>query len=619
MIQRCLHLNKTCLSVLSLLLVLSPLSVSAQEKRAGKTYVVLIGVEKYNKPTIPEVQFANADVHAVEHEFETLFKFYPVLPPLKPDNKQPSPNPSKSPVLPLLNKDGKSGQMIVMTTDSQNALLEPTSQNIMDVLEALRGVLTKDDTLIIFWAGHGREQAGNYYLWTMDAYPTSLVRLQSTTITLETVKSLLGGIQIGSLILFIDSCRDDPEPGRGQSPNNSTEPFVSRVGTFAKDLTYSGNYAVLFACNKNQRAYPDPDHKHGIFTYYLLEAIRAGKRSIREIADYVRPKVNDWSVKRAKTTQKIQNPQEKDLQTPILNSVGAGNILLDTSLPITDPKKEIAPQPKKAPPHKPLQMKLLAKKAEEYKIDFILIQQGEFQMGDADQSDNPPHKVQLSEFAISKHLITVDQYRKFCEDTKRPMPPAPDKEPYNFNPDWRKRDHPIINVTWEDANAYCEWLSKKTGLNLKLPTEAQWEKAARGTDGLKYPWGNNWDTDVPLNKLLHRANTQYGDNTGTASVGICPDGKSPYGVFDMAGNVWQWCRDWYDRDYPRMGPTEDPPGPELAEQGGARVLRGGAWNTPNDPKYYRSSYRSSNDPKYPSMSNGFRVVVEPDIEEAIGP
>jgi formylglycine-generating enzyme required for sulfatase activity len=186
--------------------------------------------------------------------------------------------------------------------------------------------------------------------------------------------------------------------------------------------------------------------------------------------------------------------------------------------------------------------------------DMIRIPEGEFVMGsDARWPDEGPmHIVYLESFYIDKFEVTNSQYQRFIESTDRPAPM--DWENNRYPPG--KIDHPVVFVTWFDANDYCHWRDKR------LPTDAEWEKAARGTDGRWFPWGNDFDAkkaNVPQLKL-----------GGTTSVGKFPEGNSPYGVSDMAGNVWEWTASWY-KAYPgNRRPTEN-----YGEK--YRVLKGGSW------------------------------------------
>ena len=194
--------------------------------------------------------------------------------------------------------------------------------------------------------------------------------------------------------------------------------------------------------------------------------------------------------------------------------------------------------------------------------------------------EEPQHKVTLDNYWIYKNDVTVAQYRKFCSATGRTMPDAP---PWGW-----EDDHPVVKVTWDDAAAYAGWAK------VHLPTEAQWEKAARGTDGRIYPWGNDWDKT--------KANSSEGGPGQTTPVGSYPGGASPYGCLDMAGNVFQWCADWYG-PYDAAA-TKNPAGPATGDY--FRVLRGGSWNYHSDN--CRSAYRNNISPSYWDITYGFRCV-----------
>ena len=225
--------------------------------------------------------------------------------------------------------------------------------------------------------------------------------------------------------------------------------------------------------------------------------------------------------------------------------------------------------------------------------EMVLVPAGPFPMGEDNNPENPRHIVRLSAYYIYKNVVTVAMYEKFCVETKREMPSAPD-----FNPNWSRKDHPIVNVSWDDAKAYCDWAE------MRLPTEAEWERAARGIDGRKYPWGNGFDTN-----RLQCSKDKYGDAGGTAVVGKFPSGASPYGVLDMAGNVWQWCADWYDKDFPgsRQGAELDPMNQSVGEQK-SRIARGGSC-CDNVEVNFRSAFRLRNDPAVRNFNVGFRCCL----------
>ena len=223
---------------------------------------------------------------------------------------------------------------------------------------------------------------------------------------------------------------------------------------------------------------------------------------------------------------------------------------------------------------------------------MVSIPAGEFTMGsqDGDPDERPAHKVHVDAFSMDVYEVTVGQYAAFLQATGVNSPL--DWQTMN-QPAHQKR--PVANVDWVDAAAYCKWAGKR------LPTEAEWEKAARGTDGRLYPWGN--DPPTPLHANFGK--TEWNNHGVLTPVGTFEGGKSPYGIYDMAGNVWEWVSDWYDYNYYKTSPSQNPTGPSM---GGTKVIRGGAWNS--NPRAMRSANRSLISPTDQGL-DGFRCAKTP--------
>ncbi len=241
-------------------------------------------------------------------------------------------------------------------------------------------------------------------------------------------------------------------------------------------------------------------------------------------------------------------------------------------------------------------------------------------MGAADQDldERPVHQVYVSEFLIGRYPVTQDEYAKFIAATGHP-PPAAGRVPRIAVPmtgaefaalaaDYVWRDdappsgrgaHPVVLVAYEDVVAYCQWLSGAIDRDVRLPTEAEWEKAARGgVDGRRYPWGDEQPDASRGNSSVDPPRLQRGTRpTGT----YAPNG---YGLYDVAGNVWEWVSDWYDAEYYGAGAWRDPRGPSA---GWMRTVRGGAWTT-DDPRMLRCACRHPVPPDTYAYSIGFRIV-----------
>ena len=244
-------------------------------------------------------------------------------------------------------------------------------------------------------------------------------------------------------------------------------------------------------------------------------------------------------------------------------------------------------------------------------MELVLVPAGAFVRGSPDGhfSERPPHSVYVDDFLIDVHEVTNSQFEKFVRDSG-----------YESQGPWKRgygkgqEDYPVRFVTWYDAKAYAKWAGRD------LPTEAMWEKAARGVSGYVYPWGSEWKDGV--------ACVDRDVSAGPQAVGSYPAGASPFGCVDMAGNVWEWVDDWYDRFcYERfLGPKliRDPTGPEdgappemrFVESGTAagnerstrKVIRGGGW-VKQGRENARCAKRTAGDPRNWLNDTGFRCAI----------
>jgi formylglycine-generating enzyme required for sulfatase activity len=228
-------------------------------------------------------------------------------------------------------------------------------------------------------------------------------------------------------------------------------------------------------------------------------------------------------------------------------------------------------------------------------IDAVMVQvpAGEFTMGnDASEMDlaKPAHTVYLDTFSIDKYEVTNAQYQR-CVDAGKCSPPAKSESKTRL---WyygapKYNNYPVIYVSWDDAQKYCAWAGKR------LPTEAEWEKAARGTDGRIYPWGNTFDA--------RNLNSSEGGKGDTTAVGAYPADVSPYGALDMAGNVSEWVADRYDENYYANSPRNNPPGPSAGQ---GHVQRGGCWFF--DQEFARVTRRLYDETSRTIFDTGFRCA-----------
>jgi formylglycine-generating enzyme required for sulfatase activity len=248
---------------------------------------------------------------------------------------------------------------------------------------------------------------------------------------------------------------------------------------------------------------------------------------------------------------------------------------------------------------------------------------GDYLMGasDAQEDERPVHRVFVGEFFIGRFPVTHDEYARFIRATGYPAPSISRlplitvggrdsvfrelAAPYvweNDQPPVGHGSHPVVLVRYEDALEYCRWLSDEMSRVVRLPTEAEWEKAARGgIEGQRYPWGN----DIDSSHANFLADSAVKSERGTRPTGTYP--PNAYGLYDICGNVWEWVSDWYSAEYYGFGEMRDPRGPQ---SGNMRIVRGGSWVN-DDVSMLRCAYRHKVPADTYAYSVGFRIVCNP--------
>ncbi len=331
-----------------------------------------------------------------------------------------------------------------------------------------------------------------------------------------------------------------------------------------------------------------------------------------------------------KALEKLINISSGDVKKSYEKELAAGH---PPSTPQPSPVAKVTPKPTPLPA-KP--------------DDMIFIDSGKFTMGSSEKDiqsavnmskdagwtevernwftdELPAHEVYVKGFYIDKYEVTNEKFKKFVDSTGYKT----DAEREGFSvlwegADWKKvsdadwahplgagssvkgkMDHPVVHVTWNDAKAYATWA------RMRLPSEAEWEYACSGTDKKIFPWGNKWNDNYCNNARLNLSYLvgfmpDFFNGRGTIPVGKIPDGASPFGVMDMSGNVWEWCSDWYSKDYYNYSPSENPKGPEKGEK---KILKGGSWYYEN-PAYLRASIKLAEFPGTRNFMIGFRCVKD---------
>jgi formylglycine-generating enzyme required for sulfatase activity len=486
---------------------------------------------------------------------------------------------------------------MTQTAGADDTRFLPLAANVRKELALLLRDLDEGDSVLIALAGHGVQFRGEdeSYFCPADARLAD----KSTLIPLSAVYKALESSGAGLKLLLVDACRNDP-----QSENSRARSVVSLESvTRPQVLKPPGGVVAFFSCSEGEKAFEHTDLKHGVFFYYVIEALRGSavggdEREILvpDLEKYVKRHVRDF------VREKYGVRQMPELQGTTRGLVPL--VTLDRARPpdVTLPRPAARPEAPKSLPNS-IGMKL------------VLIPAGEFLMGspdsdkDANDNEKPQHRVRITRpFYLGAYEVTQEEYETVMGRNPSSFSAQGDGKSRVSGQDTRR--HPVEHVSWNDAIQFCNKLSEREGLKpyyqsgagqqsvsegFHLPTEAEWEYACRAGTTTRYSSGDD-------EKNLGEHAWYPGNSAGKTHL-VGQKLPNAFGLYDMHGNVLEWCGDWYDDRYYANTTVVDPAGPA---QGTKRVLRGGCvWV---DPSEARSANRVGVSPADRKGPMGFRVA-----------
>jgi formylglycine-generating enzyme required for sulfatase activity len=503
-------------------------------------------------------------------------------------------------------------QVFLLHDKTDDPRFRPSKGNIERQLNLVLNLADADDFVVIGFSGHGVHLGGKSFLCPGDCSLDD----PDTLIGVDDVYDRLKECAAEFKLVVVDACRNDPRPGGGRS-------MTATAGTRAlartlQDLKLPEGVVLLNSCAPGEISWEDEEFGHGVFMHYVLDGLRGAADandddavSLMELQSYAGARTKTYVANRHSVAQRpffkgdltTEALEYALLPVPAGGSPGAGKSIVNS-----------------------IGMKL------------TLVPAGEFQMGSSDDDpeaqgdEKPQHPVRITQdFYLGTYEVTRGQFAKFVESESYETESERDDggdgydaatNKFVFNDpkfSWRSMglsqtdEHPVVNVNWNDAVAFCDWLSRKEGATYRLPTEAEWEYAARAGSTSIYPesdgperlssFGNTADRSFKAKKPH---GYDWGIDADDGYLFAAPVGRfkpNAWGLYDMIGNVWEWCDDWYDVEYYAQSRVDDPAG---FTEGEERVYRGGGWAS--ERFAYRSAHREGGDPTNESHYTGFRVV-----------
>ena len=483
-----------------------------------------------------------------------------------------------------------------MTTTLRSLGFEVISRENIDEKSMRRAILEFGDKLkdggvgVFFYAGHGMQVAGRNFLIPIGAEISSERDVELEALDVARVLARMDEAKNRLNIVILDACRDNPFGRSFRSSSRGLAQIDAPAGTLIAYATSPGRLAR------------DGEGKNGLYTSELLKAMQEPGLKLEDVFKKVRQAV------RVRTAGEQVPWEASSVEGDFMFALAAlprasTATSSRTGLPVDEREMVLIPAGE-------FWMGSTAAEIDRFKQECQRSGDGAPRCRDWFDREQPRHRVVLDAFSIDRYEVTNSAFERFTSQsgfrtTAERVGRGRSLIPLNDQWDWHNIegaswrapngggdaapiDHPVVQISWHDAHAYCKWAGKR------LPTEAEWEKAARGTDARLYPWGNAWSA------ALGDVNW-----TTTSRIGLRPDAMSPYGVNDMAGNVWEWVNDWFGATYYQQSPERNPTGPA---GGGRKVMRGGAWL--QRPLNMRTSFRNSGPPDATYNNVGIRCAKD---------
>jgi formylglycine-generating enzyme required for sulfatase activity len=461
--------------------------------------------------------------------------------------------------------------------------------------------LLPTDVVVFYYSGHGISYDGKNYLIPTDATISCVEEIEANAHSLGRLLTAIEVKNVKNTFVFLDACRNIPNIKKC----NVTTKDVSISKGLVRPANNPAGSMIIYATREGDTADDNATERNGLFTSEFLKYITVPNLGLRQILDRTKKGVENRSNKR-------QSPARYDELSDDFVFVVSNKTPNSNTIP-TEPQPNIQPQPTSNTQPQNGEIKDLP-----FGPSMVFVKGGTFEMGSNrgyinniyapgnEMLKGKTHNVSVSDFWMAQTEVSVEQYLAFCEATSGHYPEWLESGSkshvetgyyhYKYKDIGYSRTSetlPISGISWDDAIAYCKWLTKKTGLKYRLPTEAEWEFAARGgteSNNKVYAGSNNANA-VGWNK----------SNSNKKPHSIKQNQSNELGLYDMSGNVSEWCNDWYG-DY-TADAQQNPTGVDM---GSNRVLRGGNWD--DSPQNSRVASRDSNTFDYRNNNVGFRVV-----------